>query len=159
MDKQVSISVGIVVASPRAANSKGERSWEARAAMVGENGIPPGDLLKRDRDADYYFAGAADLNLSASDIEAYRANLTQDEPLLYCLMARRSDTNSPPLLHLVTADREEAERYVAAAPDLVNEVAMPSALADLISIFIDGHADDDEDFPLAPPKRDGATVH
>ena len=159
MDKQVSISVGIVVASPRAANSKGERSWEARAAMVGENGIPPGDLLKRDRDADYYFAGAADLNLSANDIEAYRANLTQEEPRLYCLMARRSDVNAPPLLHLVTADREEAERYVAAAPDMVNEVAMPSALADLISIFIDGHAEDDEDFSLAPPKRDGATVH
>ena len=94
MDKQVSISVGIVVASPRAANSKGERSWEARAAMVGENGIPAGDLLKRDRDADYYFAGAADLNLSANDIEAYRANLTQDEPRLYCLMARRSDANA-----------------------------------------------------------------
>ena len=46
----------------------------------------------------------------ASDIEAYRANLTQDEPRLYCLMARRSDANAPPLLHLVTADREEAER-------------------------------------------------
>jgi hypothetical protein len=79
--------------------------------------------------------------------------------MLYCLMSRRSDVNAPPLLHLVTADREEAERYVAAAPDLVNEVAMPSALADLISIFIDGHAEDEEDFPLAPPRRDGATVH
>jgi hypothetical protein len=42
---------------------------------------------------------------------------------------------------------------------MVDEVAMPSALADLISIFIDGHAEDDEEFPLAPPKRDGATVH
>lgn len=159
MDKQVSISVGIVVSSPRAANSNGERSWEASAAMVGENGIPPGDLLKRDGDSDYYFAGAADLNLSASDIEAYRANLTQDEPRLYCLMARRSDANAPPLLHLVTADPEEAERYVAAAPDMVDEVAMPSALADLISIFIDGHAEEEPDFSLAAPKRDGATLH
>ena len=159
MDKQVSISVGIVVASPRSGKRRRARNWQASAAVVGDSGVGPGRLLKRDGETDYYFAGSADLRLTANDIESYRANLTQEKPRLYCILAPRQDTNSPPLLHLVTADPEEAENYQAAAPGQFEEVAMPSALADLISIFIDGHAEDEEDFALAPPKRDGATVH
>lgn len=154
MDRQVSISVGIVVASSRPAAHE-KRSWRARAALVGENGIDAGRLLKRDDEADYYFAGAADLRLSADEIDAYRANL-ENEPRLYCLLAKRDDADAPPLVHLVTADPAEAEDYLAAAPDMVEEIAMPVPLADLISIFIDSHAEDEDELA---PTRAGDTVH
>lgn len=158
MDRQVSISIGIVVAKPRTTEYENP-NWLASSAVVGETGIGPGRLLKRDSEADYYFAGAADLQLSADDIDSYRANLTQGEPRLYCLLAPREDGNAPPLVHLVTADPAEAEDYLVAAPDQFDEVAMPSALADLISIFIDSHAEDEDLLGNSPPKRDGVTLH
>ena len=159
MDKQVSISVGIVVASPRGGKRRRSRNWQASAAVVGDSGLGPGRLLKREGETDYYYAGSADLRLTANDIESYRANLTQEEPRLYCILAPRHDTNAPPLLHLVTADPEEAENYQAAAPGQFEQVAMPSALADLISIFIDSHTEDDDDSIIASRQRDGVTLH
>jgi hypothetical protein len=62
-------------------------------------------------------------------------------------------------VHLVTADPAEAEDYLSAAPDQFDDVAMPTALADLISIFIDSHAEDDESLGNLPPKRNGITLH
>src|SRR4051812_8406126 len=127
--------------------------------MIGEHAIAAGRLLRRDGEADYYFAGAAELCLDAAEIDSYRINLSQSEPRLYLVLARREDSNTPPLVHLITADPDEAVNYLAAAPDGIEEVAMPPALADLISIFIDSHAEGDEltrpgDF--MPP---GATLH
>jgi hypothetical protein len=53
MDKQVSISFGIVVASPRGGKRRRrQRNWQASAAVVGESGLGPGRLLKRDNETD-----------------------------------------------------------------------------------------------------------
>jgi hypothetical protein len=36
---------------------------------------------------------------------------------------------------------------------------MPSALADLISIFIDSHTEDEDESLVASHQRDGVTLH
>jgi hypothetical protein len=153
MDRQVSISLGVIVARTR--HGDDDNAWQANRVMLGDHAISAGHLLRRDRETDYYFAGAADLQLDAAEINSYRNNLEND-PRLYLVLARRGDGDGPPLVHLITADPGEAESYLEAAPDDVEEVEMPQALADLISIFIDSHTDDeqDRDWTIA-----GATVH
>jgi hypothetical protein len=151
MDRQVSISLGIVVARPRRHDSHPD--WQTSRVMLGDHAIAAGRLLRQDSDAEYYFAGAAELRLDADEIDSYRVNLSQDEPRLYVVMAPREDGKVPPHVHLITADPDEAVGYLAAAPDGIEEIAMPPALAELISIFIDSHDDGDDTGDL------GATLH
>ena len=143
MDRQVSISLGVIVARPRAHES-GDNDWQTSRVMLGEHAIAAGRLLRRDGESEYYFAGAAELCLDAEEIDSYRVNLSQHQPRLYLVLAPRADGDEPPLVHVITADPDEAVSLLAAAPDGVEEVAMPPALADLISIFIDSHADTEE---------------
>jgi hypothetical protein len=162
MDRQVSISLGVIVTRPRSPDPRaaGEHDWQTSRVMLGEHAIAAGRLLRRDGEADYYFAGAAELYLDADEIDSYRINLSQNEPRLYLVMAPRQDNDAPPLVHVITADPDEAVGLQAASPEGVEEVAMPPALADLISIFIDSHTDDeDEEASADAATRSGTTVH
>jgi hypothetical protein len=157
LDKQVFISLGVVVTRPRAPVARARRRWQPSGVMLGDTPAAAGRLLRRDGKSEYFSAGAAELRLTANEIESYRVNLSQPVPQLYLVMARQSADDTPPLIHHITADRDEADGMRTSTPAVIDEVPMPLALADLISIFIDSHAEEDGD--EADLSEQTATLH
>jgi hypothetical protein len=129
------IAVGVVVERRKARSSWVEFIWRPVAVLAGLPETAPWTPLAIDGDMMRFYAGASEIELHRSETENYRSNLTSSAPSVW--VALQATGRDPPYeVMAVTADPAEGEALTEATQALVEAVAMPQALRDLISAFV-----------------------
>ena len=132
------IPVGVVVARRKAASQWIDFTWAPVAVLHGEPEAEPWTVLSRDDETTTYYAGSADVELYRSETTYYRDNLATGAPSLWVVMAS-TEADPPYRLVTVTADPAEGEGFTETAANLVEQVAMPPAIAELVAAFVAEH--------------------
>jgi hypothetical protein len=132
------IPVGVVVARRKAASQWIDFTWAPVAVLHGVPEAEPWTVLSRDDETTTYYAGSADVELYRSETTYYRDNLATGTPSLWVVMAS-TEADPPYRLVTVTADPAEGEGFTESAANLVEQVEMPPAIAELVAAFVAEH--------------------
>jgi hypothetical protein len=134
-----SIPVGVIVERRKATNPWVDYTWRAASVLPGEPTAAPWTALSTHDDATTFYAGAAHIDLFRSETTNYRDNLIGDTPSLWVKL-RPTGVDDPPFeLMAVTADPAEGEAFTEAGNDLIEVVAMPEAVREVVAAFVAEH--------------------
>jgi hypothetical protein len=133
----LSIPVGVVVDRIKADSQWIDYLWQPSAVLVGAPEAQPWTRLSGDGDRTSYYAGSASIELHRSDTGNYRDNLAGDCKLWVVLTPAESDP--PYTLFMVTADPTEGEAQTETGVNLVETVAMPDAVRQVLDDFVAEH--------------------
>lgn len=133
-----SIAVGVIVQRSKAASPWIDYVWRPLSILVGVPETEPWTKLSDNGDIATFYAGAAEVELFASDTTQYRDNLFSAEPSLWVTL-RPTGGEPPYSLLSVTADSAEGEALTEAGDDLVERVPMPDEIADELAQFVTEH--------------------
>lgn len=133
----VSMPVGVVVDRIKADSQWIDYIWQPMAVLVGEPDAKPWTQLSGDDDRASFYAGRTAIELYRSDSANYRDNLMGDSKLWVVLTPSESDP--PYTLFMVTADPTEGEAQTETGVNLVETVAMPDAVRDVLELFVAEH--------------------
>jgi Protein of unknown function (DUF3305) len=134
----VRVPVGVVVERRKAASPWVDHVWRPVAALAGRPDTAPWTALVVEPDATTYYAGAADIELYRSETANYRDNLSSGAPALWVVL-RPTGIEPPFDITAVTADPAEGEGYTQAGTDLVEPVAMPGPIREVVEAFVAEH--------------------
>jgi len=95
--------------------------------------------LRRDATATHYHAATLPLELHAKETIGYVANLDAGEPLVYVVLREGGDSGKPIDVAVVTASPYDAEVYGYDSSEIVDTVAMPQPLIELLEAFVAEH--------------------
>ena len=132
------IPVGVVVARRKAASQWIDFTWAPVEVMHGVPEAEPWTVLATDGETTTYYAGRADIELYRSETTYYRDNIVSGAPSLWVVMAP-TDSDPPYRLAAVTADPAEGEGFTESAANLVEQVAMPETIRQLVAAFVAEH--------------------
>ena len=132
------ISVGIVVERHKATSPWVDFIWRPVAVLVGEPAAAPWTVLATNGDATTFYAGAAGIELYRTETTNYRDNLASGSPGLWVVL-RPTGGEPPYKVFAVTADPAEGEAFTEAGADLVEQVAMPAPIRELVEAFVAEH--------------------
>ena len=133
-----SIAVGVVVERSKSASPWADFYWRPSDVLAGVPDTAPWTKLSDEGERATYFVGAATIELYRTETTYYRNNLESGSPSLW--IALRATGGEPPFtVAVVTADPAEGEGLTETATDLVEQVAMPAAIRDIIGAFIAEH--------------------
>jgi hypothetical protein len=132
------IAVGVVVERCKATSPWIDYVWRAASVLPGEPEAAPWTVLGSEGDVTTYYAGAAHIDLFRSETANYRDNLATGAPSLWVVL-RPTALDPPYDLTVVTADPAEGEAFTEAGNDLVEVVAMPAPVRDVVAAFIAEH--------------------
>jgi hypothetical protein len=133
-----SIPVGVIVQRSKAASPWIDYVWRPLSVLTGVPETEPWTKLTDNGEVATFYAGAAEIELFASDTTQYRDNLFASEPSLWVTL-RPTDGEPPYALLSVTADTAEGEAFTQAGNDLVERVPIPDEIADALAQFITEH--------------------
>lgn len=134
----VRIPVGVVVERRKATSRWIDHVWRPVAALAGRPDTAPWTELVVEPDATTYYAGAAEIELYRSETGNYRDNLSSGAPALW--VALRPTGAEPPFdIVAVTADPAEGEGFTQTGTDLVEPVAMPESIREVVTAFVAEH--------------------
>ena len=135
------IPVGVVVARRKAASPWIDFTWTPDAVLHGVPEAAPWTVLRQEGeggDTTMFYAGSAEVELYRSETTYYRDNLATGSPLLWVVMAP-TEGDPPCRLVTVTADPAEGEGFTESAANLVEAVAMPGTIAEIVAAFVAEH--------------------
>jgi hypothetical protein len=132
------IAVGIVVERSKGAGPWTDFLWRPLSALSGVPDTPAWTKLSDDGERVTFYAGAADIALYRSEAGNYRENLLVETPLLWVAL-RPSESDPPYTLAGVTADPAEGESWAGLDNDLIETVAMPAAVEEVVADFVSQH--------------------
>jgi hypothetical protein len=134
------IPVGVVVARRKAASQWIDFTWTPDAVLHGVPEAEPWTVLRQggEDETTMFYAGSAEVELYRSETTYYRDNLASGAPLLWVVMAAR-EGDPPYRLVTVTADPAEGEGFTESAANLVEAVAMPGTIAEIVAAFVAEH--------------------
>ena len=132
------IAVGIVVERSNAAGPWSEFLWRPLNALSGAADTPVWTKLSDDGERATFYAGAAEIELYRSEAANYRENLLVETPLLWAAL-RATESDPPYTLVGVTADPSEGEAWAGLGDDIVDTVAMPRAIEEVVAAFVSEH--------------------
>jgi Protein of unknown function (DUF3305) len=132
------IPVGVVVARRKATSRWIDFTWQPVSVLAGQPDAAAWTPLSEEGDATLFYAGAADIELHRTETGNYRDNLASTRPSLWVVLR---PTNVEPAYDIVavTADPAEGEAFTEAGNDLVEAVAMPDAIRDVVDAFVAEH--------------------
>jgi hypothetical protein len=133
-DQEISREVGVLLARRKVEHAWADHVWSPEGVLVSAPDTPAGTLISDDGQRAIVFAGAASIDLFASDTTNYRDNMMDGTPRLW-LAARLQD--DAPVSVRVTADPTEGEAFFEAGYDIVGTVPMPDEIAAWIAAFTD----------------------
>lgn len=133
----LNIPVGVVVDRIKAESPWIDYIWQPSAVLVGQPDATPWTRLSGDDTRASYYAGATLIELYRSDTGNYRDNLAGDRKLWVVLTPTESDP--PYALFKVTADPTEGEAQTETGVNLVDAVAMPDAVREVLEDFVAEH--------------------
>lgn len=132
------ISVGVVVERTKGSSQWVDYLWRPLSVLTGTPDTAPWTQLSGDGERATFYAGAATIELHRTETGNYRDNLATGEPLLWVVL-RRTESEPPYSLFAVLADPAEGEAMTEAGNDLVETVAMPESIKEVIAQFIAEH--------------------
>lgn len=137
MTALAAIPVGVVVARRKAASQWIDYTWQPVSILIGLPETPPWTLLSDDGATATFYGGAATIELHTTDTGNYRDNLAGDNALWVVL--EPTEGNPPYRVARVTADPSEGEANTETGINVVDTVAMPEAIRDLVAAFVAEH--------------------
>jgi hypothetical protein len=131
-----SIPVGVIAERRKAQSPWADDLYRPVSVLHGVPAAAPGTQISVTEAVVTFYAGDAVIELHRTDTTGYRDNLASGSPLLWVVL-RSSQAGVD--LQLVTADPAEAEALTGSGNDLVESVAMPSSIAQIVQEFIAEH--------------------
>ncbi len=132
------ISVSIVVERSKGGGPWAEFLWRPLTALSGVPDTPAWTKLSGDGERATFYAGEAEIALYRSEAGNYRENLLVETPLLWVAL-RPAEADPPFTLAGVTADPAEGEAWAGLGHDIVDTVAMPPAVEEVVAAFVAEH--------------------
>jgi hypothetical protein len=132
------IPVGVVVERRKATSPWADFIWRPVAVLAGLPDAAPWTPLVSTGETATFYAGAAEIELYRTETDNYRHNLASAAPSLW--VALNPTGGEPPYeIAAVTADPAEGEGRTEPGSGIVEAVAMPEQLRDVIAAFIAQH--------------------
>ncbi|KAA2236579.1 DUF3305 domain-containing protein [Salinarimonas soli] len=140
------VPVGIVAERRQGRSVWAGVLWRPVSVLPGSPSAAPWTALGRaGGEAALLYAGTADIELCRSETGGYRDNLRSGRPVLWVVLRMGPDGEPRPVL-AVTADPATGEALTASGDDIVETVAMPDWVRDLVQAFVDAHHVEHEAF-------------
>jgi hypothetical protein len=133
-----SIAVGVVVERRKAASRWIDHVWQPVAVLPGLPDTAPWTVLAQDGERTRFYAGAAEIALHRTETAQYRDNLASAAPSLWVAL-RPTGVEPAYEIVAVTADPAEGESFTQAGDDLVEAVAMPETVREIVAAFVVEH--------------------
>jgi uncharacterized protein DUF3305 len=148
------IAVGVMVERCKARSVWTDFLWRPVSVFVGSPSATPWTPLGIKAETTLFYAGEAAIELHRIETSNYRDNLACGAPALWIVL--RPTASEPPYeLVAVTADPAEGEGFTDAGNNLVEQVAMPPDIAEMVRQFVAQHH---IDRPFVKRQRDGQTL-
>jgi hypothetical protein len=129
------IPVGVVVERRKAASTWTDVVWRPAAVLAGLPEAAPWTRLTTAGDVVTFYAGAAEIALYRSEADNYRRNLASGAPALW--VALQATGGEPPYAVVtVTADPAEGEGLTEPGQAIVEALAMPDRVCEIIAGFV-----------------------
>jgi hypothetical protein len=152
MEKEVSMSVGIVIERRSVDHPWADHSWRPVAVVPGVDGVEQWRELVRGEDWVRYLCASLPVTLHRKETEGYRLNLSGEQPAIFVVLSPsedESDAHEVSASH-ATASPYEAQDYLDCGELIVEPVPMPPALIAWITDFVEEHHKDE---PFKKRKR------
>ena len=141
MAASFSVPLGVVVAREKVDHPWQDYAWRPLDVFLGAPPIDEWRELRRGPGFVHYHAATLTLELWRRETAAYQANMANDTPSVYVVL--REDDEDPSFegveVVLVTASPFEAQAYGEAGADIIEPVAMPEPLVEVLEAFIAEH--------------------
>lgn len=132
------IPVGVVVERHKARSPWLDFVCRPVSVLAGVPAAAPWTLIRSESEVSTYYAGDAMIELHRTETANYRDNLASGAPQLWVVL-RPAESEMGFDLLFVTADPAEGEALTGAGNDLVEPVAMPALIMEIIESFIAEH--------------------
>jgi Protein of unknown function (DUF3305) len=132
------IPVGVLVERSKSASPWADFHWRPSGVLAGVPDTPPWTKLSDDGDRATFYVGATNVGLYRMETANYRDNLRLETPLLWIIL-RPVEGDPPYELASVTADPAEGEAMTETGVNLVEAVAMPKPMQEMIAAFVAEH--------------------
>jgi hypothetical protein len=132
------IPVGVVVERHKAKSVWADFLWRPVSVLAGKTSAAPWTPLGAESEPALFFAGEAVIELHRTETVNYRENLNSGAPTLWVAL-RPVASEWPYEILAVTADPSEGEAFTDAGSNIVEAVAMPTAIVEAIGRFIAEH--------------------
>jgi Protein of unknown function (DUF3305) len=132
------IPVGVVVERRKAKSQWIDFTWRPVSVLAGQPETAAWTALSEEGDATLFYAGAVDIELYRTETSNYRDNLASGRPSLWVVL-RPTNVEPPYEVVAVTADPAEGEAFTEAGNDIVEPVAMPDVIRDVLDAFVAEH--------------------
>jgi protease II len=146
------IPVGVVVVRRKAASPWIDFTWAPVSVLHGVPDTEPWTVLASEHDTTTFYAGRAEIALHRSETGLYRDNLATGAPSVWVVLSA-TERDPPYQLVTVTADPSEGEAFTESTANLVEQVAMPQSIQEIVAAFVAEHHVEREFFKR---KRDRA---
>ena len=134
----VRIPVGVVVERHKARSSWLDFVCRPVSVLTGVPAAAPGTVIRSEGEVTTFYAGDATIELHRTEAANYRDNIASGAPQLWVVL-RPAEREIGFDLLLVTADPAEGEALTGAGNDLVEPVAMPALIIEIVESFIAEH--------------------
>jgi len=134
----VRIPVGVVVERVKAKSPWIDYVWHSVAMLPDAPDMSAWTVLKADGEVTTFYGGSAEIELFRTETGNYRDNLATGAPLVWVAL-RAANSEPPYTVFAVTADPAEGEAFTEAGDDLIDSVAMPDEIAQVVADFVAEH--------------------
>ena len=132
------LTVGVVVERSKADSPWIDFLWRPVGILPDAPDMPAWSVLREADDAVLFYAGSRSVDLHRSETARYRDNLATGTPSLWVVLSP-AEGEWPYTLAAVTADPAEGEAFTEAGANLVETIAMPDAVREVVESFVAEH--------------------
>jgi hypothetical protein len=132
------IPVGVVVERHKARSSWLDFVYRPVSVLTGVPAAAPWTVIRFEGEVTTFYAGDAMIELHRTEAANYRDNIASGAPQLWVVLRPVEGEMGFDLL-FVTADPAEGEALTGAGNDLVESVAMPALIIEIVESFIAAH--------------------
>jgi hypothetical protein len=132
------IPVGVVVERHKARSSWLDFVYRPVSVLTGVPAAAPWTVIRSEGEVTMFYAGDAMIELHRTEAANYRDNIASGVPQLWVVL-RPAESEVGFDLLFVTADPAEGEALTGAGNDLVEPVAMPALIIEIVESFIAEH--------------------
>lgn len=132
------IPVGVVVERRKSVSAWTDVVWRPIALLGGLPDVDAWTRLAVDEDSETYYAGAAEIELYRTETENYLLNLGSGRPSIWVAL-HPTGGKRPCAIAAVTVDPAEGEALTEPGQAIVEAVAMPDSVRDIVASFISEH--------------------
>jgi hypothetical protein len=132
------IVVGVVVERRKASSQWVDFLWRPVGILPDAPDMTAWSVLREEDEAVLFYAGSRTVQFHRAETARYRDNLATGNPMLWVVLSP-AEGELPYTLAAVTADPAEGEAFTEAGANLVEAVAMPDVVREVVESFVAEH--------------------